>query len=68
VDSIFPYRYYKAHFFDNIDFTDGRILRTPVYHTKIKKYVEDLIVKHPDSVIVDGDYLIGKGFEMVCCC
>lgn len=60
VDSTYPYRYYKAHFFDNVDFSDKRILRTPVYHTKIKKYVEDLIVKHPDSVIVDSDYLIAK--------
>ena len=32
-DTTFAYRYYKAHFFDNIDFSDDRLLRTPIFHT-----------------------------------
>src|SRR5690606_29739006 len=35
-DSTFAFRYYKAHFWDNINFADGRILRTPFLQTKLE--------------------------------
>ncbi|WMJ73085.1 thioredoxin-like domain-containing protein [Cytophagaceae bacterium ABcell3] len=60
VDSTFKFKYYKEHFFDNIDFTDDRILRTPVYHGKIKQYFEKLTLQYPDSLIAAADYLIEK--------
>ncbi|MFN6947249.1 MAG: thioredoxin-like domain-containing protein [Cytophagaceae bacterium] len=60
IDSTFKFRYYKEHFFDNIDFTDDRILRSPVYHNKIKQYFEKLTIQYPDSMIVAADYLIEK--------
>jgi peroxiredoxin len=59
-DSTFSYRYYKAHFFDNIDFTDDRILRTPIFHNKIKQYMDKLTPQTPDSINVSADYLIEK--------
>lgn len=59
-DSTFPYRYYKAHFFDNIDFSDGRLVRTPILFPLIKQYLERLTMPIPDSVIKAADYLIGK--------
>jgi peroxiredoxin len=60
VDSTYPYRYYKAHFFDHVDFSDSSFLRTPVFHQKLEEYIENLTVKHPDSVIVACKYLIDK--------
>lgn len=54
------YRYYKAHFFDNIDFSDDRILRTAIYHQKLKTFIETLVPQHPDSIIKDADYIIQK--------
>ena len=36
LDSTFAYRYYKAHYWDGTDFTDDRLLRTPVFHNKLK--------------------------------
>ncbi|MDQ3046342.1 MAG: DUF5106 domain-containing protein [Bacteroidota bacterium] len=59
-DSTFSYRYYKSHFFDNIDFTDDRILRSPIFHGKIKQYMEKLTPQTPDSINVSADYLIEK--------
>ena len=59
-DSLFPYRYYKAHYFDNIDFTNDDILRTPIYHEKIKSYMENLTVRHPDSINKSADILVEK--------
>jgi len=60
VDSTFQFRYYKSHFFDNLDFSDERMLRTPVFHTKINTYLQNLTAKTPDSLIVSCDYLIEK--------
>jgi len=59
-DSNFSYRYYKAHYWDGTDFTDDRLLRTPVFHNKLKKYFENVVVQDPDSVIIEADFYIEK--------
>ena len=59
-DSLFQFRYYKTHFFDNIDFTDERMLRTPVFHPKIQQYLDNMTSPFPDSISVSADYLIEK--------
>lgn len=57
-DSTFAYRWYKAHFFDNIDFSDERLIRTPIIHNKVKQYMEQLTLQHPDSVIKSADVVV----------
>ncbi|MDP5120943.1 MAG: redoxin domain-containing protein, partial [Spirosomaceae bacterium] len=52
-DSTYIFRYYKAHFFDNLDFSDERMLRTPFLQTKLDKYFTDLVYQVADSVIND---------------
>ncbi|MGD0711975.1 MAG: thioredoxin-like domain-containing protein, partial [Bacteroidales bacterium] len=59
-DSTFAYRYYKHHFFDDIDLTDDRLLRTPVFHNKLKQYITTVIVQHPDSIMKEADSLAEK--------
>lgn len=59
-DSTFDYRYYKAHFFDNVDFSEGRLVRSPVLFPLVKQYLTKLTVQSPDSVIAAADYLVGK--------
>ncbi|MBN4081490.1 redoxin domain-containing protein [bacterium AH-315-C07] len=49
-DSTFQYRWMKKHYFDNIDFSDDRIVRTPILHTKVKYYVTKFVVQHPDTI------------------
>ena len=58
-DSTFPYRYYKAHFFDKVDLKDDRLLRTPVLAGKIKQYIEKLTLQVTDSICRSADYVIG---------
>lgn len=60
IDSTFQYRYYKTHFFDHLDFSDARYLRTPVYHNMISKYIEKLTLQYPDSLTEAIDYVVGK--------
>src|SRR5690606_28530409 len=59
-DQEFQFRYYKKHFFDLIDFTDSRFLRTSFFHDKVNEYLEKLTVQHPDSVTAAAKYLIDK--------
>jgi peroxiredoxin len=59
-DSTFPYRYYKAHYFDNVDLSDSRLIRSPVLFPHIKYYLTKLTLQDPDSIIVSADYLINK--------
>ena len=56
----FPFYYFKNHFWDNMDFSDKRMLRTPVFFNKMDKYLEKLSPKHPDSIIVSADIMIEK--------
>ena len=59
-DSLYVFKYYKKHFFDNVDFSDDRLLRTPVFHSKINQYITTLTVQHPDSINKECDSLIEK--------
>jgi thiol-disulfide isomerase/thioredoxin len=59
-DSTWQYYYYRNHYFDNFDFTDARLLRTPLYEDKIMTYLNKVIPQVPDSLIPQVDYLIEK--------
>ena len=62
-ESNWRFRYYKSHFFDGVDFTDDRILRTPLFQSKISTYIERLTVNHPDSIIIAVDEVLSKTSE-----
>jgi thiol-disulfide isomerase/thioredoxin len=59
-DSTFQFRYYKAHYLENVDFGDERLLRTPLFYNKVKTYTQQLTVPLPDSIIVAVDTIIEK--------
>jgi len=59
-DSTFSYRYYKDHYWDNIPPSDDRLLRTPIFHMKLKQFFEKVIVQDPDSINIESDRLIAK--------
>ncbi|MCX8489666.1 MAG: thioredoxin-like domain-containing protein [Cyclobacteriaceae bacterium] len=53
IDSTFQLKYYRQHFFDNLDLADEAMIRLPrpFYQEKVKEYLEKLFVQAPDSVI-----------------
>jgi len=59
-DSSFQFKYFKSHFFDNVDFSDERLLRSPILQSKIKTYTQQLTVPLPDSLIQAIDTIIIK--------
>ena len=52
------YQLYKSRFFDNIDFSDARLVYTPVYHSRLRIFFNNVIVQHPDSVIQEVDRVL----------
>lgn len=59
-DSTFQFRYYKAHYLDKLDFSDDRLLRTPIFNNKVKTYLDNLTMQHPDSLCQSVDTIITK--------
>lgn len=60
VDSTFTWRYFKDHYWDFVDFADDRIIRTPVYHNKLKRFMTKTVVQVPDSIIKEASILVEK--------
>lgn len=52
------YLYYKQHFFDEVNLSDSRLIRTNIYTTKVDYYINKLTVQQPDSVIISIDYVM----------
>ena len=58
-DSLYAYQYFKAHFWDGINFFDDRLIRTPIIENKIDKYFEQLVYPNADSVNKEIDWMLG---------
>jgi peroxiredoxin len=48
----FQFRKYKSEYLQFVDFSDDRMLRTPIIQNKMKEYLNRLTVQHPDSIIL----------------
>ncbi len=56
----FKYKYYKAHFFDNIDLNEDGLIRSPVFQEKVDFYFSKMIHPSPDSVCKEVDMFLKK--------
>ncbi|GAB3340230.1 hypothetical protein GCM10027299_53480 [Larkinella ripae] len=59
-DSNWVFNYYRNHYFDGFDFSDGRLEYTPFLQSKIDRYMKELTVQTVDSLIPAADYLVNK--------
>jgi hypothetical protein len=57
-DSLSAYRYFKDHFWDGVNFWDGRLAYTTFFEEKVDKYYSDLVIPHPDSVKKEIDHMM----------
>ena len=60
VDSNFAYNYYKAHYWENFDLKDGRLINAPMYDARLEEYFQRLVVPSPDSVIKEADWILAQ--------
>ncbi|MFO8129659.1 MAG: DUF5106 domain-containing protein [Bacteroidales bacterium] len=54
------YYYARKHYWDHTDLSDPRILRTPVFYNKLKTYFNQIVPKHPDSIITEIDHIMDR--------
>lgn len=60
LDSLFAYKYLKEHYWDNIDFSDERLVRAPFFHNRIEGFFKNMVMQSPDSCFKEAQRLIGK--------
>ena len=60
VDSSTTMYNYRLDWWNDVDFIDGRLMRTPVFFTKLKRYIQEFTAQHQDSLIISSDYLLDK--------
>ncbi len=56
------YLFQKAHYFDNIDLKDERLIRAPknVLVDRVEYYLDNLTPQSPDSINTSVDYILDK--------
>ena len=47
---LYQYVYHKDHYWDNVDFSDDRLLRTPFIHQKLQDFYKNVVLMNPDSL------------------
>ncbi len=63
IDPQFSYKFYKSHYWDNIDWSERGLLRTPIFENKLDYYFDKMIVPIADSMIPESRIIISKAYE-----
>ncbi len=59
-DSAYLYNYFKDNYWMYMDFTDDALVRTPVFHARMERFISQVIIQHPDTVKNEIDRLVAK--------
>ena len=52
IDSSFRFKYFRSHYWDNIDLNDDRLVNTPVFHNKLEFYFgKNMQLQHWDTIL-----------------
>ena len=52
IDSNFRFKYFRSHYWDNIDLNDDRLVNTPVFHNKLEFYFgKNMQLQHWDTIL-----------------
>jgi len=57
---VLTYVYNKNHFFDNLDLTDERLLRTPILQARLNTFFTNVLIQSPDSISKEIDKIIDR--------
>lgn len=59
--NLWRFFHYKRHFWDNFDFTDGKIVRAgQIYHDKLEEYITKRTYQQTDSIIKYANIITDK--------
>ena len=59
-DPNFQYRWWRSHFFDNLNIFDPDMLRTEFYEDKVLEYMTRVIPQHTDTICAELDKILEK--------
>lgn len=59
-EALWKYHYYRDHYWDNVDLSDGRLVRDPMFHRLLDKYWSKVVPQVPDTLIREAQELIGR--------
>lgn len=54
---------YRQRFWNDVDFSDERLMWTPVIHNKLQKFMNELTPQAPDSIIASADLIVQKALN-----
>ncbi len=54
------YRFLRDHYLDGVDFSDERLLRSPVLYNRLHQYFNRILIQVPDSIISYVDTVIAR--------
>jgi thiol-disulfide isomerase/thioredoxin len=57
---VMSYNYNVDHFFDNIDFSDERLLRTPILQARLDEFFKNVLIQSADTINRQIDKLLLK--------
>ncbi len=60
-DSLAVYYYSRQHFWDGVNFMDGRVVRTPVFEKKLNYYLNSYVQPEADSIIHEFNWMTALG-------
>jgi len=52
--------FYRQEFWNDVDFSDSRLIRTPVINNKLKRYFTEITPQNADSLLVAARHLIDQ--------
>lgn len=60
VDTFYVFHHTQQHYFDNVDFADSGLVRSPIFQSKLVKYFDNFTFPQPDSIMKAIDFVINK--------
>ena len=57
-DSTYPFYFIKDHFWDDVDFADERLLRTPFFEPKVDEYLKYYVSPEPEKIIPEIKFML----------
>lgn len=59
-EALWKYHYYREHYWDNVDLSDGRLVRDPMFHRMLDKYWGKVLPQVPDTLIREAHKLVAR--------
>lgn len=57
---VMEYNYNRDHYFDNLDLSDERLLRTPLLHSRLNTFFTNVLIQAPDSINHGIDVIMAR--------